>query len=63
MEPKKTDSLYPSAPLKTSNDDLEVKLEKSLHDVNCFNNSIRNIKEMITYFKEKIHKSKKKCKN
>ena len=33
-----------------------------MNDVNRFNNHINNIKEMITYFKEKNHKSKKKYK-
>ena len=58
----KTDKLYPSAPL-LENIDLEKRLEKKINDVNSFNNHIDNIKEMITYFKEKNHKSKKKYKN
>ena len=33
--------------------DLERRLEKKSNDVNCFNNSINNLKEMIMYFKEK----------
>ena len=57
----KTDRLYPSAPL-SENIDLEKRLEKKLNDVNSFNNHIINIKEMITYFKDKNHKSKKKYK-
>ena len=56
---QKTDKLYPSAPL-LENIDLERRLEKKLNDVNSFNNSINNIKEMITYFKDKNDKSKKK---
>ena len=57
----KTDRLYPSAPLE--NDiNLEQRLEKKLNDVNSFNNSINNIKEMITYFKDKNNKSKKRYK-
>ena len=56
----KTDKLYPSAPYE--NFDLERRLEKKLNDVNSFNNSINNIKEMITYFKDKNNKSKKKYK-
>ena len=44
-------------------DDLEQRLEKKLGDVNSFNNSIKIIKEIITYFKDKNIKSKKKCKN
>ena len=57
----KTDRLYPSAPLE--NFVLEQRLEKKINDVNSFNNSINNIKEMITYFKDKNHKSKKGYKN
>ena len=58
----KTDRLYPSAPQETDNN-LEQRLEKKLTDVNSFNNSINNIKEMITYFKDKNNKSKYKNKN
>ena len=57
---QKTDRLYPSAPLE--NIDLEQGLEKKLNDVDSFNNHINNIKEMITYFKDKNNKSKKKYK-
>ena len=59
---QKTDKLYPSAPL-LENIDLEKRLEKRLNDVNSFNNHINNIKEMITYFKDKNNKSKKRYKN
>ena len=55
---QKTDRLYPSAPLE--NTALEQRLEKKLNDVNKFINHINNIKEMITYFKDKNNKSKKK---
>ena len=58
----KTGKLYPSAPL-LENIDLEKRLEKKINDVNSFNNHVNNIKEMITYFKDKNHKSKKKYKN
>ena len=58
---QKCDRLYPSAPLE--NIDLERRLEKKLNVVNSFNNSINNIKEMITYFRDKNHKSKKRYKN
>ena len=58
----KTDKLYPSAPL-LENIDLEKRLEKKINDVNSFNNHINNIKEMITYFKDKNNKSKEKYKN
>ena len=57
---QKFDKLYPSAPLEHI--DLEQRLEKKLNDVNSFNNDINNIKEMITYFKDKNHKSKKNTK-
>ena len=56
---QKCDRLYPSAPLET-NIDLEQRLEKKINDVNSFNNIINNIKEMITHFKDKNQKSKKK---
>ena len=56
------DKLYPSAPL-LENIDLENRLEKKINDVNSFNNHINNIKEMITYFKDKNNKSKKRYKN
>ena len=54
---QKCDRLYPSAPLE--NIDLERRLEKKLNDVNSFNNSNNNIKEMFTFFKDKENKSKK----
>ena len=59
---QKCDKLYPSASL-LENIDLEKRLEKKINDVNSFNNHVNNIKEMITYFKDKNHKSKKKYKN
>ena len=59
---QKSDRLYPSAPLE-KNIDLEERLEQKLNDVNSFNNSINNIKEMITYFKDKNNKSKKRYRN
>ena len=55
---QKCDKLYPSAPL-LENIDSEQKLEKKINNVNSFNNHINNIKEMITYFKDKNYKSKK----
>ena len=58
----KTERLYPSAPI-LENIDLQQRLEKKINDVNSFNNHVNNIKEMITYFKDKNHKSKKKYKN
>ena len=59
---QKCETLYPSAPL-LENIDLEKRLEKKINDVNSFNNHISNIKEMITYFKNKNNKSKKRYKN
>ena len=59
---QKTDKFYPSAPL-LEKIDLEKRLQKKLKDVNSFNNHINNIKEKITYFREKNNKSKKKHKN
>ena len=58
----KTDKLYPTAPL-LENIDLEKRLEKKINDVNSFNNHVNNTKEMISYFKDKNHKSKKRYKN
>ena len=54
---QKCDRLYPPAPLE--NIDLEQRLEKKMNDVNSFDNSINNIKEKITYFKDKNNKSQK----
>ena len=57
---QKCERLCSSEPVETV--DLEQRLEKKLNDVNSFNNHINNIKEMITYFKGKNNKSKKKYK-
>ena len=57
---RRRDSLYPSAPLKKV--DSERRIEKRLSDVNSFKNSIKNLEEMITYFKDKNIKSKKNLK-
>ena len=57
---KKTDRLYPSAPFE--NKELEQRLKK-VSDVNSLNNSINNIKEMITYFKDTNNKPKWKYVN
>ena len=54
---QETDRLYPSAPIERS--DSEQRLEKKLNDVNSFITSKTNIKEMITYFKDKNIKSQK----
>ena len=57
---QKCDRLYPSVPLEKN--DSEQRVEKKTNDVNIFDNHIKNIKEMITYFKDKNNKSKKKIK-
>ena len=49
--------LYPSPPAE--NNDFEQRLEKKLKEVCTFDNSMKNIKEVTTYFKDKNHKSKK----
>ena len=59
---QKCDKLYPPAP-SLENIDLEKRLEKKLNDVNSFNNLIIINKEMITFFKDKNHKPKKRYKN
>ena len=59
---QKCEKLYPLAPL-LENINLEKRLEKKINDVNSFNNHFNNIKEMITYFKDKNNKSKKRYKN
>ena len=56
---QKCEKLYPTAPL-LEKIELEKRLEKKITDVNSFNNHVNNIKEMIAYFKDKNHKSKKK---
>ena len=56
---QKTTKLYSSAPLMSSDQDLEQRMEIKLKNVNTFINSVNNIKEVIAYFKHKNHKSKK----
>ena len=53
--------LYSRAPLEKYY--LEQQLEEKTNDINNFNNRINKIKEMLTYFKDKNHKSKEKYKN
>ena len=55
---QRTDKLYPGAPEMRSDQDLKERLGRKLIDVNSSNNSINNVKEMITYFKDKNNKSK-----
>ena len=57
---QKTEKFNPSTPFENKNIDLEQGLEQELNVVNSFNNSINNIKEMITYFKVKNRQSKKR---
>ena len=56
---QKCDKLYPSTSL-LENIDLEKRIEEKINDVNSFNNHVNNTKEMITFFKDKNHKSKKR---
>ena len=58
----KTDKLYPTAPV-LENNDLEKRQEKKINEVNSFINHVNNNKEMITYFKDKNKKSKKRYKS
>ena len=55
---QKSYRLYPTAPPEKI--DLEQRLEKKLNDVNSFNNSINNIKEMTSDFTDNNNKSKRK---
>ena len=57
---QKTDRFYPSAPTENKNDDLECRIENKLSVVNSSNISINNIREMITYLRDKNNKFKKK---
>ena len=57
-----TDRLYPIAALEKTIY-LEQRLKKKLNDFNSFNYHIDNIKEIITYFKDKNNKPKKKYRN
>ena len=58
---QETPRVYPFAQLE--NNDLEQRLEKRLDSEISFINSHKNRKEVITYFKDKNHKRKKKYKN
>ena len=57
---QKCDRMYLSVPLEKN--ELEQRLEKKINDVNSFDNYINNSKEMITFFKDKHNKSKKRYK-
>ena len=39
---------------------IATEIRKKMHDANSFNNSLINIKQMITYCKDENHKSEKK---
>ena len=54
---QRTDRLCPSAPLE--NNVLKQRLEKKMNDVCSFNNSINNIEDVIAFFEDENHKSKK----
>ena len=56
MATQPTLKLNPSAPLESFH--LKQRLENKKNGVNSFNNFTNNIKEMITYFKDKNNKSK-----
>ena len=58
---QKCERLYPSAPLEII--DLEQRLEKKSNHVDSFDNHINNIKELITFFKDKTTNPKKNSKN
>ena len=58
---KSTSKSYPSAPLE-NNEDLKQRLGNKFNVVNTFNNSINNVKEMITYLKIKIVNQKRNIK-
>ena len=57
---QKTDQLYSSASLE-KHIDIEQRLERP-NDVYSSKNSNNNFKELISYFKYRNHKSKKKYK-
>ena len=58
---RKTPMLYSSTPLE--NNDLEQRIEKRLSDASSSSNSIKNNKEMIVYYGEKIINPKRLIKN
>ena len=51
-------------PIRTTRKNIGLghSLEKKLNDLISFNNSNNNIKEMLTYFKDKSYKLKSKYK-
>ena len=59
---QKTDRIFSLASLENKIDDLERRIKKRMIDDSSLNNSITNIKEIITYFKDENIKSKKKYK-
>ena len=59
---QRSNKLYPSVLLMTSDQNRKQRIENQLNDVNSSNNHLNNIKEMIFYFKDKNHNSKKNIK-
>ena len=59
---QKCNKLSPTASL-LENIDLEKRIENKINDINSFNSHFNNIKEMITYFEDKNHKTKNNYKN
>ena len=53
--------LYPAAPLESGRV-IEERLKKKLNDIINFNNSIKNLKEMVTYSETKIVNQKREKK-
>ena len=58
---QKTYRFYSSVPLE--NNDLKQRLEMKFNDVYSFNDNVNNIKQMITYLKDKNHTSKRNYRN
>ena len=54
-------NLYPSSPSEPFTN-VEERLEEQTNDINGFQNSFKNPKGMITYFKDENRQSKKKFK-
>ena len=56
---QRTEGLFAFVPFE-KNIELEQRFEKKLYDVNSFNITISNIKEMITFFEDKNKNQKRK---
>ena len=57
---QRTERLNPSARSMKPDQDLEQTLQKEMNLFNSFINHMNSIKEVITYFKDKNHKPKKR---